>query len=75
LQLNVCSIADWAGMCPGTCPHEVVLGGVNMVQSGERYAYAHYLLLRLLDLGVPINMVNYDVGCMWSPWALKMDGR
>ena len=53
----------------------MVLGGVNMVQSGERYAYAHYLLLRLLDLGVPINMVNYDVGCMWSPWALKMDGR
>ena len=75
------SVCDYVLMCgsqrpcvayAGTCPHEVVVGGVNIIQSGEQYAYAHYLLLRVLTLGVAVRCVHMDIACLWSPWALKV---
>ena len=58
---------------PGVCRHTNLLAAVNMVRSGERYGYIHYLLVhKLWPRGV--DFVFWDVGCKVRPWVQKANG-
>jgi hypothetical protein len=48
--------------------HGMPRKGVNLVRSGERYAYALYLLAYHLK---DCAQLHIDIMCKWGPWLLK----
>ncbi len=59
------------GLMLASCRHDIPLRAINIVQSGERYAYPLALLRNILEDGeCPENVVVvYDVSCRFSATA------
>ena len=53
--------------CVGVCKHTVALACTNMIKSGERYAYALYLMV---GEAIPngLEFVHIDINCMHTKW-------
>ena len=54
-----------------TCRHCMPLKAVNLVGTGERYGYSHYLLTDLFyDMGV--KFIHQDIACKHQPWRKRV---
>jgi hypothetical protein len=52
------------------CRHANALCAVNMVRSGERYAYTHFLLKNNL-WRAGVDFLFWDIACKGKPWVQK----
>lgn len=56
---------DITALGAALCRHGQVLCMMNCY-TGERYAYANLLVKRLLEHGVRIRFIWYDINCKWK---------
>lgn len=57
------------------CRHQVPLAAVNLIKSGERYAYSHYLLTSSVLPKFPPRFLSQDIACKHQPWRQKAEAR
>lgn len=54
-----------------TCRHVMPLKAVNLIRSGERYGYSHYLLTDIFyDMNV--RFFHQDIACKHQPWRRRV---
>lgn len=51
----------------GVCSHTLVVGALNLLRTGERFGYCHFLVLRAL-LGRGLRFLHWDVACKARKW-------
>ena len=54
------------------CRHQVPVVAVNLIRTGERYAYSHFLLTERLLASNPPTFIHQDIACKLSPWRHKV---
>lgn len=52
--------------------HGGPLAAVNLVGTGELYAYAFLLVSHLLKRQGVVRQLHIDIMCKWRPWCLKV---
>ncbi|CAL8465795.1 g5331 [Coccomyxa elongata] len=48
------------------CRHQIPFGAVNLIRTGERYAYSHYLLTERLLATYQPAFIHQDIACSTS---------
>lgn len=54
------------------CRHQVPVAAVNLIKTGERYAYSHFLLTEKLLASNPPIFIHQDIACKLTPWRHKV---
>lgn len=65
---------DIYGVVTAGCRHDFLLSSVNMLGTGELYAYSNYLL-DTFRVTRHAKFFIQDIPCKYWPWQLKMDSR
>jgi hypothetical protein len=56
----------------GTCRHQIPQKMANIIGTGERYAYAHFLMLSHFLPKRKVRNVHMDIMCKFSPYATNV---
>lgn len=51
--------------------HGIPFAAVNMINSGERYAYSFHLLHELAKRGIEVHQLHSDIMCKYAPWHVS----
>lgn len=51
--------------------HGIPLAAANLIKTGERYGYAHYLAHKVL-MPKGLEQLHLDIQCKWSRWAKRL---
>ncbi|GAQ89589.1 hypothetical protein KFL_005390090 [Klebsormidium nitens] len=57
------------------CRHQIGQRAVNMIRSGERYGYAHYLDVYFMQQLGSLSFIAEDIICKYQPWKESMKGK
>jgi hypothetical protein len=54
------------------CRHDVPCAAVNLIKSGERYGYSHFLQTHRLLVSNPPAFIHQDIACKHEPWGKRV---
>ena len=57
------------GIHAAVCRHGCPMKGCNLIKTGERYAYTHYLLTEHLLSNEHLKYIYLDIACRYDDWA------
>lgn len=72
-MLSIRRFYDACVLIAAVCRHDVPSAAVNLIKSGERYGYSHFLQTEKLLRSNPPAFIYQDIACKHQPWRQRVD--